>query len=317
MFLINVNIENYSNTEKECKVKINIKFLKDCITNVSKDIIQSKKKQDILPEYQIIDNALSIIVGDGHGGTETKNKIDDNLNNILTEIQSKNTLQAMIFCQELTSKCYDGAVISLSKLYFDNDHLVLDWTSRGDITLLIYQDQKLIHTNLFHKLDDNPNNNIVNETFLKNIDCDIREEDQYDFQINLEGTQIMSPVGSKRKYYCFHGDNDIACYGHIGHFNSSKKVPSYHKNYYLDKNSTYKFVICSDGVFDVFNPEDKFLMTHKAKEICQESQKRWLKSWYLYDTRPSSNGKIYGPDKYLSSDPDDCSCVTFEYNPCS
>lgn len=315
MFQLKVKITNDISCKNNYLVKIDLKFLKDCITNISKHIIQSKNQEDIVPAYLFLNHNLSILVGDGHGGKQTKKIIDNNQHLILNKIESEKSESAMIFCQQIVSKCLDGAVLSLGKIYFDKDHLVLDWSSRGDISLLIYQDQKLIHTNQIHKLDDDHNNNIVDESFLKSIDCNIRNDDQYDFKINLEGTHIITPVGSKRKYYSFPGDGDIACFGHIGHQNSSKEVPSFNKYYYLDKNKCYKFIICTDGVIDVFNIEDKILKTKNAFEICQESNKRWNQLWYIYDNRDKSRGKIFGPGRYLSSDPDDCSCITFEYNP--
>lgn len=290
--------------------------LKNSLTGISKEIIQSGSQQDINPIIKQSDHQLTGLVGDGHGGHQTKNLINFKQELIIKKIEKTDSNLAMELTKDICSDCVDGAVLALFKLYSDNDNpfLFFDFTSRGDIQLLIYENNTLLHTNKLHKLnDDNPEENIVDLKFLEHLNCQIID-DSYDFYINETGDQIITPYG-RRKYYKFLNDNKIACFGHVGHQNSSTEVPSFHKKYCLDKNQTYKFIICSDGVSDVFNFNDQFLIEKNAKEICDEAVNRWNKMWYLYDNRPGCKGQIHGPDTYLKSCPDDCSCISFVYNP--
>ena len=289
------------------KLNIVIEDIFSIIENISKSCIQCGSKQDLEPDYKIVNDKLSLIVADGHGGSNTRDFLEQNKELILNKIIENDTLTTMNFIQKLTSKCIDGAVICLTSLIYEYDNIILEITNRGDTSLILYENDEFNYINTHHKFNETTINEITTIEFLKKNGCKIIESD-YTFKINKEGTHIITPC-NKHFYY-----DNIACFGHIGNGNCSNYVPSYFKKIKLKRNKKYKIVVCTDGILDIFNIEDTFLINNNAVKICSEAFNRWNKSWYLYDNREEYKGNIHGPNKYFKDQVDDCSCITIIIN---
>ena len=221
----------------------------------------------------------------------------------------------MDYIINLTNKCYGGAMMTLIEVINDNiPYIKISWL--GDSLVYIYNNNhEIIGSSYCHNILDDPDSLPENCVIDRPKISGDPLEDGSTLMINYENKvnpyyKLVIPKNQK-----FGGEvHTIACtrsLGHRGIFLSDKYSQ---KVIYLDKVGEYKIIGGSDGIWDVMNPNDKFLNDKtNARNIVKECRIRWRKNW----TVPNFRKNIDDPKReffpndttiYLQ-DQDDICCV--------
>lgn len=268
---------------------------------VSTGLKQSKSKQDLDPvvQWSPDKNRVAVMVADGHGGRETKDKLQDPMNaeKILQCALDKSPADAMELAQQLTknSNLADGAALSLMVVDVRSD--IIRYCTRGDAQLVLLKmrddsDAEFIQASKTHKFEDFDEK--AWRPFLKKRGCHITEEVTTTWKPDVTGKQLDVTSKGVVHRFEFLGTSDVNMFGYVGHGGASDIVPSVNDQTdplrKLSKGVTYRLVACSDGVWDVVNHADKMLgKVADAEELVSQTRKRWDGKWDIM----CDDGRMY------------------------
>ena len=183
-----------------------------------------------------------------------------------------------------------GATAVIIKLYKDRAECI----NCGDSRCIIFKDGELIHVSKEH-------NSYNEEERTRMLKRGITFQSSTNIKV-VSDTMIASVPS---EYAIFKNGTMLACTQALGHNSKTGYDPSVFV-LPLEENVSYRFVMGSDGLFDMVmmdNPCDmEKLKTATCQDICDWAAARWQQEW---DARPSTGGNI--KIKYDSHECDDVS----------
>jgi serine/threonine protein phosphatase PrpC len=192
-----------------------------------------------------------------------------------------------------------GATVIIVKIYKNRAECFMS----GDSQLIIFKNSEIVHISNPHNCKDPTERERMKNkgyTFCPTTNIKVISESRMTMEHG--------------EYVLFKNNNKLACTQALGHnsitgYNPAKfSIP-------LEKEISYRFVLGSDGLFDMLildNPDDiKFLRTETSKNICDKATKRWLQEWEAIDLENMENYKF----SYEKSQCDDVSVTTVDIKP--
>jgi len=260
--------------------------------DISKAICQFSSKQDVEPAFLESDTHVALLVGDGHSGDLTAKTLSSNAHIILEHVLREGLEAGMRFSQELCKNFLDGAMLVLA--LYEISSRTLKILSVGDASCCVYQHEKLIH----HQPHQDAPAFLARHPsgIITGIDLDGNEFGTIELQKNFSGQivrhgtltphvdGIIMEYPSKPIYFKFKVDNlylpqNFASGAFVGHC-SYPRMPACSTECIIPP-GPFHIVMTSDGVSDVMNHKDNFLLRPdvNASEILNECKQRWLKEW--------------------------------------
>jgi serine/threonine protein phosphatase PrpC len=183
-----------------------------------------------------------------------------------------------------------GATAVIIKLYKDRAECI----NCGDSQFIIFKDEELIHVSKEH-------NSYNEEERARMLNLGITFHSSTNIKVVSETTIASVPS----EYAIFNNGIMLACTQALGHNSKTGYDPSVFL-LHLEEDVSYRFVMGSDGLFDMVmmdNPHDmEKLKTASCGDICDWASARWQQEW---DAHSSTRGHI--KIKYDSHDCDDVS----------
>lgn len=211
------------------------------------------------------------MVTDGHGADGCISTLRNITKYALSKmIGKKNPVQT--FADYVNSFCgaFDGgATMCLAKIYKNK----IECINCGDSQLAVYKDNELIYLSTLHNWE-NANDRKRLLAFNPKI--------KFEPSANIKVLTSSLLVGTYMEYAVWPNKSKLACTQALGGCGKTGYAPDHHI-IPIEKGSTYKIVIGSDGVWDVVNKENPEELAQFAsmngKEIIDFVHGRWLQEW--------------------------------------
>jgi len=262
---------------------------------ISSAIEQLSKKQDYICNGMGIDSNTGekftwVMLNDGHSTNTCINIIRSIPTGKKSElIGQQDPIAALVKYIDDTKRVFrgelSGATAIIVKIFANRGEVI----NCGDSQCVVFKDDKVVHITKEH--------NSFNEIERQRL---IRMGCKFDKTSNIKviASNIMKPVQSE--YIVFPTGKRLATSQALGHNSMTGYAPD---KYVIpfDHTSKYRFVLGSDGLFDMTMldsvPDIDILKTKNAEEICQWCTARWLQDWKAHMPDGSVVDFVYNRDQ--------------------
>ena len=215
------------------------------------------------------------MIADGHGGIIKFNNVIINLiqkyqKDIINIAFETNSLETLRFIEQKISEEYPntmhGCMIIIGIINTDTD--VLSYISVGDCSLVMFENDEIVHVNMKHKTGHQMDEFLYSEQFLiDNYDIEKVIFDTPKWCIQKNGSILLPGERFKRFRKTSNGIvSDNSCFLTLNSYTKpSEKIQI--TNVSFNKHSTRLFV-GSDGIFDLIHENDN-VMNHNLEDIIE------------------------------------------------
>ena len=253
--------------------------------SVSTDICQLCKGEDVVPAFLKTDTHVAMLVGDGHGGKEAAQTLNQYSDKILKTVLESGVEDGMRMCVELCQFTEAGAMVVIS--LYSMAGRILEVVSMGDASCTVYQGGNLIHEQPHHSRQYvDAGGGTCKSASGQEITWKEKAA-ELGIQMRLREYPCMAPqpdgrtmlVDVRPEYFNW-TVNQIAGCSFVGH-STIARLPACKKILEIPP-GPFHLVMASDGVSDVMHPEDAVLKTHavKADNIVAAVKQRWTTPFF-------------------------------------
>jgi len=249
-------------------------------------IEQLSKGQDYICQGKGLDHTSGepfeyVMLNDGHG-------FDDCINFIRAISEEKkaeligSTTPIHALADHITSRIrFGGATIVLLKIY-SNRAICM---SSGDSQILIFKDGERFYMNEKHNCD-----NMKERERISTLGAIFKPT------TNIQVTSETTMKSISIEYTVFKTGLHLACTQALGH-NSITGYEPEEFVFYFEPSSSYRFILGSDGFFDMIllddTKENEELKTKTCNELCNKAVDRWLQEWEACSSDGSTHKFTY------------------------
>ena len=247
----------------------------------------------------ILQTDMDTIINSENPHLEIQTRLDDILQKHIDQLQPSLFVERAK--RNILYNAYNsGSTFLFTKVYANRAEIF----SIGDSEVYVIKNDEIVYHNPIHTWD-----NLVERERLQNR-SDIAILPKLDYRYELFSPTRIAMIHSQRIEY----DNKCTFVPSqtLGHCGITQFAPETH-TVFFDETDTYKLIMASDGLWDVFipsHPEDRArLDTMDAEQLANLAVDRWKQEWEVIIDHASPD--IIYPDKSTYPSGDDVSVITF------
>lgn len=249
--------------------------------SLSNSTNQLDKQQDFSFSTKI-NNNIWLVVADGHASLPLYSykyrTVIEYISNLdwKTFLEKNSEHPLNILQQDINYHIQDtkhnGATITIVNINTELNKIKIWW--KGDSQAHIFEDNKLIYKTPIH--------NIFNEKEKERLKYENIEyiQDKKGKNFKLLGKNHIKMVDCP-SYVTFNKDEKINMTNCLGHNGATGNFIEYY-DYNLKKDSKYKIIVATDGLWDMYfqeEDEEYILNTINANELTSFAEKKWKQDW--------------------------------------